>query len=112
MSAFETIAKTLPRQMCRVLIDHIDGPLPLIRHGDPRALTVAALLRRGLLRITGSGDGVRNLTTLSERGRNVLSLILAEYADALTRAGGPSGAPASRDKIVAVDMALGDLTIP
>jgi hypothetical protein len=68
-----------------LLIDHIDGDRP-VRRAEPVA-AIGALLRRELIDYKPSGAIAPTHSVITERGRVVLSFILAEYADALVRAG-------------------------
>ena len=82
-----------------VLIEHIDGPAPIMApsgstwgrlpcHDQARAArfrTMKALLERGLLRCDAN---VRpRFTHMTETGRTALAEALADAADALVRAG-------------------------
>jgi hypothetical protein len=78
-----------------VLIEHIDGPVPIVRAGNLsgarckaeaiRYKSVWALMDRGLL-IQRPGFSPR-FTIITEAGREELAKALADWADALVRAG-------------------------
>ena len=86
---------SISRQMRDVLIDHIDGaPVEIIRveiaKGDGlrardlalRLHTTTALLNRGWLKTRSD----RKATLMTDAGRAALAEVLADWADALTRA--------------------------
>jgi hypothetical protein len=77
-----------------VLIEHIDGKRPFVLRAKSKAFqdshdaivrapSIMASLRNGYLRMTGSPP----FTVLTESGREVLARALADWADALSRAG-------------------------
>jgi hypothetical protein len=78
-----------------VLIEHIDGPVPIIRGcniSGPNAKTIAtryksvwALMDRGLLE--KDRDFAPRFTIITDDGRTELAKALADWADALVRAG-------------------------
>jgi len=69
------------------LLRHIDVQVPFDRRSERG--TVSALLRLGLIRDAKGSCHSRfpAATTLTDYGRSVVAAILAEYADALVRAG-------------------------
>jgi hypothetical protein len=79
-----------------VLIEHLDGPVAIIAPGAARGLeamalatratTLRALLNRGLLRTDAYVLRARH-TIMTEAGRRELAEALADWADALVRAG-------------------------
>lgn len=86
----------ITRKMRDVLIEHIDGPVPVVVPNGPRggryardvairARTIRALLGRRLIR--GRSDSPRpDQTVLTEAGRAELAEALADWADAIVRA--------------------------
>lgn len=66
-----------------MLIDHIDGPVPMVVKG-PRCITTRALIERGWLR--PSRQNFPTHTYITEAGRKVLAAALADWAEALIRA--------------------------
>lgn len=76
-----------------VLIAHIDGPTPVTGfHTREYLVTVRSLLARGLLATDFSGDWGRRSkrygsTFITDTGRKALAWLLADWADAVTRAG-------------------------
>jgi hypothetical protein len=86
-SAFEV--NQLTGKQRQMLIDHIDGPLDITTR-DAHLIPVRnSLIASGMLRPdTPAHIGLRPRTTiLTERGRFALAAILANYAEALVRAG-------------------------
>lgn len=81
-----------------LIIAHIDGPQPaMIREGATRRF----LMERGIL-ISCNCDGVRrnrtqniHYTMITEDGRETMAQILADYAEALVRAGCLDAVPVS-----------------
>lgn len=80
-------SRTLSFDMRSMLVAHIDAAQPFATRG-PLLTTARALVSRGLLK-TDSPTRPK-ITTISERGRAVLSYVLADYADALAQAQGLS----------------------
>ena len=74
---------TKPREL---LVEHVKGFVPLVR--GPLEITRGALLRRGLVRYKYSGSTSRFpvATVLTEEGREVVCVILGQYADSLIAA--------------------------
>jgi hypothetical protein len=76
-----------------VLVEHIDGAVPLDRRDRFHTQTVTTLMTMKLLRDEKSGGvdyvcAIRpRATMLTIRGREALAKILAEYAEALVKAG-------------------------
>src|SRR5579863_25172 len=70
-----------------LLIDHIDGPVDvsLINRWDKSARR--GLISTRLLEGHPRGSIRPRQTTLTERGREALGMVLGDYADALVRAG-------------------------
>jgi hypothetical protein len=74
-----------------VLVEHIDGAVPLDRRDRFHTQTVTTLMTMKLLRDEKSGGvdyvcAIRpRATMLTIRGREALAKVLAEYADALSR---------------------------
>lgn len=82
------LTKRLTLVSRRVLLDHIDGAeiaLPIAR--DQSWPTRELLIRLGLVRFGQNGTDRPRTTKITEKGREVLACLLAEYADALLRAG-------------------------
>lgn len=85
--------RSVTNPMRNVLIDHIDGPVP-IDTMSPRHKCVVAMVERGWLSYEHAGpDGMRGLpkarprwSRITEAGRAVLARLLADYAEALIRA--------------------------
>jgi hypothetical protein len=72
----------------QILIEHIDGAVPVVRGDQCRTQTTNALLANGLLRDAshcGVGSSRPRETLLTERGRETVARVLAEYADALSK---------------------------
>lgn len=71
----------------KVLLEHIDAPQDFIVRDQARNLSVAVLMRYGLLR--GDPIGVKHprQTELTEAGRDAVARILSEYAELLIDAG-------------------------
>jgi hypothetical protein len=90
-----------------VLIEHIDGPVPIVRTTDftgieahamaTRYKSVWALLDRGLLK--KDRELVPKFTIITEPGRAELAKALADWADALVRAGYSRGFLISVDSL-------------
>jgi hypothetical protein len=77
-----------------VLVAHIDGPVGFSPHLPMQRLATHGLLLRGLLAPLPEGRPTH--TVLTPAGRRVLGAILAEWAEALSRAGcGEFGVPVS-----------------
>jgi len=84
----------LTKAQRNVLLEHIDGPIPLERNGldrknSFRIHTINYLLGKGLLR-NGTHDAFTQrprALCLTEAGREVVAAILAGYAEALIAAG-------------------------
>lgn len=90
MSA-RSIASRMPKAQRDLLIAHIDGPQPLtIGH---ESMVRNALLARDLLRFNDRTAFRPKTTHLTDTGREVLCIILGDYADALVRAGALDEAP-------------------
>jgi hypothetical protein len=75
-----------------VLLDHVDGSCPYVPDDAVRRLSIVALLKREFLRFTPPGSPGPipfrpTHTYITSRGREALAFLLADYADALTRAG-------------------------
>lgn len=89
----ERIARNLAPGPRALLLAHIDGSVP-IRVAE-RAAARNSLMAKGLLRSDRPNRPTKTLIT--DDGRQVLAWVLAECADALTRAGygvvAPSEAP-------------------
>lgn len=85
MSA-RSIANGLLKSSRDLLINHIDGPVPLTIHGNERGPR-NALLARSLIAFPRGGMTTPNSTHITNLGREVLCCILGDYADALVRAG-------------------------
>lgn len=74
-----------------VLVEHIDGAVPLDRRDRFHTQTIGTLMTMKLLRDEKSGGvdyvcAVRpRATMLTVRGREALAKILAEYADAISK---------------------------
>jgi hypothetical protein len=88
----------LSAAMRDMLIAHLDGqPVPIIhsasvsglsaKESQTRSITIAALISRGWIRFNNPNATTPRCTYLTEPGRHALAQVLAEYADALTRAG-------------------------
>ena len=77
------IARRLSRSQRNILINHVMGEQPFIV--GPETATVQSLMTLKLLK----GDKTLNPknTSLSYLGREVVCVVLAEYAEALLRAG-------------------------
>jgi hypothetical protein len=70
-----------------MLVDHIDGPVDMTLT-DPRVIQGRnTLIDQGLLQTSPPQAARPRITILTELGRMALAAILAEYADALVRAG-------------------------
>jgi hypothetical protein len=83
--------RSLSEAKRRILIEHIDGPVPMNRENIYRIHTINSLMGAGLLRNALSGPapalGRPRALVLTEDGRWAVSLLLADYAEALVRAG-------------------------
>ena len=78
------IAYRLSRVQRKVLIEHVPGPLPY-QTNQPTSLTVQAMLENGLLK---GWPFIRPMQTeLTLLGREVVCIVLAEYAEHLMLAG-------------------------
>lgn len=83
------VAAGLSNAQRALLIEHVDGgafvPAPISVRLMARRQTTESLQRLGLLRL----DGYKSpkSTSVTDDGRMVMALVLAEYADALMRAG-------------------------
>lgn len=91
MSA-SSIAKRLSHPQRDILIAHIVAPQRIYHRGDPagkfRQHTVMALLKLGILKpLVVCGQKRAKVTVLTDFGREVAASILADYAEALVRAG-------------------------
>jgi hypothetical protein len=70
------------------LIDHIDGEVAVVLANNHCISTVrTSLLKAGLLKGSPPNSQRPRATLLTERGRMAVGLVLADYADALVRAG-------------------------
>lgn len=83
------VARGLTRQLRELLIEHVNGgtyvEAPFDAQNKYRRRSMAVLMERQLIRFTGYKR--HNTTRITEDGRQVLAFILAEYAEALIRAG-------------------------
>jgi hypothetical protein len=81
--------KALTESKRRILIEHVDGPIPISRNNSSRIHTINALLGLGLLRNESPGPmpAKPRALMLTEAGRWAVSLLLAGYAEDLVRAG-------------------------
>lgn len=83
-----TVAARLPRVAKDLLLAHIDGPrfinVPIV--AGTLEVSRTALLNRKLIRCD-SLNARPTSTVITEDGRHVLAIILADYAEALIRAG-------------------------
>jgi hypothetical protein len=71
-----------------LLIDHVDGEVPVILANNHYISTIRnSLMKMGLLKSSTPHTNWPRATLLTERGRLALSMVLADYADALVRAG-------------------------
>lgn len=68
-----------------MLIEHIDGPVPFVARGGPRASCLRAMMRRGFLKFDRSHHPT--FTLITDNGRSALAVALADWAEALVRAG-------------------------
>lgn len=69
-----------------LLIDHIDGQVA-VRLVDNLVMARKALIDAGLLKGVPVNTARPRYTSLTERGRMAVAMILGDYADALVRAG-------------------------
>lgn len=81
----ETIRKLSSYQRT-LLIDHIDGQVG-VRLVDNLVMARKALIEAGLLIGVPAGTMRPRYTSLTERGRMAVAMILGDYADALVRSG-------------------------
>lgn len=81
------LARQLSRTQCDFLIDHIDSAHPL-RHDNNEDRTRSALISRNLIRYEYAPTivGRPRATVLTQLGREVVCIVLGQYADALERA--------------------------
>ena len=81
--------KNLTNAQRALLILHIDGPLPVIASDAAVMNTRRALMSRKLLKDDKPGplSWRPESTSLTEKGRNAVAAILAEYAEMLIKAG-------------------------
>lgn len=73
-----------------LLIEHIDGPVAVTRLVPARDRTIRSLLTLRLLRPHPSAGPLSRhprFTALTEAGRHSVAALLADYAEALVRAG-------------------------
>ena len=87
----EAIARRMPRPQREMLVEHVHGPVSIVRKGGA-CFTQMRLIDVGLLyRSMADGANTSTIrpthTAMTENGREVVCWILAEYADALVRAG-------------------------
>lgn len=84
------VAALMSKHKRDLLVSHVDGSaeIPVALWGDDRGAlrTSTALIAAGLLSPVPAMPRPR-FTRITEDGRMVLALILAEYAEALVRAG-------------------------
>lgn len=71
----------LTKAMVDRLLEHIDGPLPIVVNDGPRLATLAALERRKLVRFVGLARPKKSYVTT--KGREVTAAVLAEMAEEL-----------------------------
>lgn len=81
------MASLLSRAQRNLLIKHIDGSfdVPVMVQATTKSVERDRLVRKGLIRPNRSTRPTKTLIT--EDGRRVLATLLAEYAEALVRAG-------------------------
>lgn len=77
--------RNIARASRDLLIEHIDGQRPFVSKGSPRLTTLRSCLTRGWIRFDDPGRPKN--TVITEAGRRALALALADWADALVRAG-------------------------
>jgi hypothetical protein len=75
----------MSKQQRDSLIDHANGPQPIVI--GPDSATRSSLIARGLLRYETHNrwKSPTHRTVLTEFGREVLCMVLGDYADALVR---------------------------
>ena len=75
-------------RMRDLLIEHIDGPVPIIRNTvrPNRFLIVRGAVELGLLRYDEARCARPKRTVITEKGRELLAEALADWADAITKA--------------------------
>lgn len=94
----EEVARKLTAEARNLLVDHVDGSrfveVPVVigeRTRTRQTLLNLRLLKYGWLGEDGKGKATYNprptATYMTDDGRHVLAIVLAEYADALIRAG-------------------------
>lgn len=78
---------TLPvtTQLRDLLIEHIDGPVPINVRQPARYNLVRGAVDRGLLRTNTRGHARPSHTFITESGRATLCAALGDWADALVR---------------------------
>lgn len=81
--------RALSESKRRILIEHIDGPIPISRNNQSRIHTINSLLGLGLLQNESPGPICTRprALILTEPGRQAVALLLAGYAEDLVRAG-------------------------
>ena len=93
MSTAEELNKITGRQR-DALIEHMDGACAWVVRDSPRLKTVRSLLAHEWIRLDDPARPRRTLIT--DRGREVLAALLADWADALALAAEKRGAEPSR----------------
>ena len=90
----EQIAQRLSKHQRDMLVEHIDGklfvPVPVTLRNPARNRSTLALIDAKLIRYSGHWRSDHNRpqsTRITDDGRQVLAIILAQYAEALIRAG-------------------------
>lgn len=85
----EAIAKTLSMAARNMLCDHVGkGSVPILRGDQVHTQVQKALIARRLVRTEPVNTNAPKRTVLNELGREVAAVVLAEFAEALVRAGG------------------------
>ena len=83
-----TVPRWLSAQMRDVLIEHIDQRCAVDIHDWVRMASLRALIDRRLIAFMHEHRSLRMVESyITDAGREVLAAVLADYADALIRAG-------------------------
>lgn len=73
-------------KMCEVMVDHVDGTAPMTTD-NVRLIAVSECIARGMIRFKDLHSLRPRNTIITEVGREALCIILAAWADELTRVG-------------------------
>lgn len=91
VARLKQLASFMQRPSRELLMEHVDGEawaeVGVVLKNSGRRNAMMTLMDRGLIRYSGHKHMRRQTTTITEDGRFVLAIILADFAEALIKAG-------------------------